>query len=185
MKKFILIILILCLSILSCKEEQINPSDDYKEMGLEKAKAINDKSYTIGPGCTTSTECPSIIFSGTINSVNYVGIAIDNSHTTTPPDFKILIYWPGTLSGSNESFNLLPTQYNIKIWNSSDYFESLSTQDPPTATTNLNISLTVVDGVAHELTSINTKVYTITFNDTLNVGTYSIAQNNTIVAHKY
>lgn len=181
MKKIVFIFIFsVSFLIVGCSEDTGSYPKGYKVTGLENDQVLNTKRYTIGSGCGPDTSCAAVIYSGSRASSNYVGIAISNTHTVSPPTFKILIYWNGSLSGSNESINLSPSEYNIKIWNGLNYYESIS--KAPTTVDYLNISLTVADGVPNG--SVNSKIYTINFITAINVG-YTISAGSIIVAHKY
>jgi hypothetical protein len=190
--KNILYLIIITSIFFSCAPEESSGPEGFKTQSLETTDLVfYEKSFSIGPTCGSNKNCNAIIYSGRIGTTNQVGIAIDNSHTFTspvdqrPPTFKILIYWNGSLSGSNQSFDLSPKQYSIKIWDGT-YYESISTAQTQGTTDNLDISLTVsTESTVIGSKTFNQTIYSITFNSGINVSGYTISGGDTIVAAKY
>lgn len=142
----------------------------YINPGLDSEKTIALKEYTLGSqSCSSSKSCGAIIFQGELNETNYVGFAVDN-YQSGGSKFSLKIYWPAdSIPSSIDN----PTGYVVEAVIGGTTYNNNS------ASGNLKANITSgtdSNGVA---------IYTITFTDSLTIGSLSISNGNTIVAYKY
>ena len=171
MRKIIFILAVfLSAAIISCSgDSDSDVSVGYIDPGLSSAKEQAIKSYTLGTeSCASSKACGAIIYIGTLDA-NYVGFAVDN-YLTGASKFSLKIYWPATSIPSSISN---PSGYVVEA--------IIGTTTYTTATGNLAANIT------QGTDSNGITIYTISFTDTLNIGSgaLTIISGNTIVAYKY
>ena len=156
MKKILTILLLLTISaLISCSGSSGSSTEKgYTDPGLETAKTLALKSYSLEGGtyaCASDKSCGAIIFTGKLSDVNYVGFAVDNYSTVSP--FKLKIYWPATSIPSSISN---PAGYVVKA--------TIGTTTYSTVTSG-NLAATI----ATETDANGLTVYRITFTDSLTI----------------
>ncbi|HOV08784.1 MAG TPA: hypothetical protein PK482_06690 [Spirochaetota bacterium] len=166
---YLSLILCLAIAIISCGSGSSSSTETgYIDPGLTGEKTVNsNKGYTltgIGESCGPNANCNAIIYQGTLNDVNYVGIAVNDKHDASP-DFNLKIYWQA--SSIPSSVDLAPGNFTIKIIKGTS--EYTSTTD--------NLKLTIADQ--------GDGTYLITFTGNITVGSVSINSGSTIRAYKY
>ena len=144
----------------------------YVDPYLTSEKTVALKSYTLGSrSCSFSKSCGAIIFQGTLNDTNYVGFAVDN-YQSGGSKFSLKIYWPGdSIPSSIDN----PAGYVIEAVIGGTTYNNNS------ASGNLKANITSgtdSNGVA---------IYTITFTDSLTIGSGSlnIVSGDKIEAYRY
>lgn len=167
MKKISLLAILIFITgiMFSCSDSSSSDTEEgYIDPGLTAKTVSSVKEYTftgsIGDSCSGS-QCDTVIFSGELNDIDYVGIAADNRHTVNPPTFKFKMYWQA---------NSVPTGVGLTL-NSCTIIINDDT-----------VSATDVIGVSIINNSDGT--YTITFPN-ITVGTESITSGNHMRAYKY
>jgi len=146
----------------------------YVDPYLTSEKTVALKSYTLGFGsqsCSSSKSCGAIIFQGTLNDSNYVGFAVDN-YQSGGSKFSLKIYWPGdSIPSSIDN----PAEYVIEAVIGGTTYTS--------ATGNLtgNLKATITSGTD----SNGVAIYTITFTDSLTIGSLNIVSGDKIEAYRY
>jgi len=170
MKKIYFILLILISSaIISCNNSSSGdlPEGFVDPFSSQPYVPNADKYSNIpGVGCSTKT-CNAVIYQGSVDGRSQVGIAVYNSPTS-----NLKIYWDAS---AINSVNIPPTEYTIKVISSGIQYISL--KESPTATGNLNITITP--------NSPSDGIYTIAFNGTINIGGFAINSTHRIQANKY
>ncbi len=144
-------------------------STGYIDPGLDSEKTVALKSYTLGTqSCSSSKDCGDIIFQGEIDNTNYVA-CMDN-YQSGGSKFSLKIYWEG--SSIPSSINN-PAGYVVEA--------TIGTNKYTNSNVSGNLRATITSGTdANGVT-----VYTITFNDSLTIGSLNITNGNSIVAYKY
>jgi len=144
----------------------------YVDPYLTSEKTVALKSYTLGlQSCSSSKSCGAIIFQGTLNDTNYVGFAVDN-YQSGGSKFSLKIYWPGdSIPSSIDN----PAGYVVEAVIDGTTYNNNS------ASGNLKANITSgtdSNGVA---------IYTITFTDSLTIGSGSlnIVSGDKIEAYRY
>jgi len=144
----------------------------YVDPYLTSEKTVALKSYTLGSrSCSSSKSCGAIIFQGTLNDTNYVGFAVDN-YQSGESKFSLKIYWPGdSIPSSIDN----PAGYVVEAVIDGTTYNS--------ATGNLtgNLKATITSGTD----SNGVAIYTITFTDSLTIGSLNIVSGDKIEAYRY
>ena len=133
------------------------------------------KSYTIGTHtCASSKSCGAVIFTGTLGDKSYTGFAVDNYLPVSGVSkFSLKIYWEGSsIPSSIDSTASNPSVYYVKLIDGTNTYS---------AVTSGNLKATINSGP--DTNSVTT--YTVTFTDTLTIGTLTINSGDTIVAYKW
>ena len=177
----ILIILTACMTI-SCNNSSSGDSQTgYKDPGLTPKDVSADKSYDLtgtGGPSDSGINCRAVVYIGTYNNAPYAGIAVDDDAT----GFKLKIHWELTDTIDTSSTDPVvigpidPSKYTIKATISGT--EYASTPEEPKTSNSLKITI--------KPNTPSDKIYTIEFNDIIDVDGKSIIDTNSkIQAYKY
>lgn len=177
MKKIIFLIISIFIAAVcfSCNNSSgSSVTTGYTDPDFSTVKTQALKSYTIGThSCASSKSCGAVLFTGTLSDKSYIGFAVDNYLPVSGgAKFSLKIYWEAS-SITSPIDN--PTGYVVKV------IDGNSTYSSATDTVTGNLRATIVSGTDANSAAI----YTITFTDTLTLGTLTINSGDSIVAYKW
>lgn len=184
MKKIAILIFILSsFMLISCSDDGSGDKEKgYVDPGDWTGKDVNpNKAYTIaGESCGSNQECNTIIYQNKLNDTDFVGIAVNDKHETTP-NFSLKIYWEADSTTSlptsgSKSITLSPSEYTIKISQGNNVYTS--------TTNNLDITISYDETNQYYTTTFtNNNIIIADLDDASK--TFTINTGNSIQAVKY
>ena len=156
----------------------------------------SEKQYTVsntGQSCGPDVACNVIAFNGKFGKTRKFGIAFNNSHTLTPPDFSVKIYFNYTSISEGTTIQKSSDDYTISIlYNGRNYTE-------PAADSSGQLDITLTSATTDTDPADEDKsndLYTIVFNKSITVTSPEtesesaltqafFASGDTIIANKY